>query len=224
MLGNKKAVIFDLDGTLVDSMWVWKEIDVRFLGRYGLEVPQGLNDELEGYSFHETAMYFKRRFKEIPLTVEEIMQTWNHMASDIYIHEIKLKEGVKEFISYLKERDIKLAIATSNSRKLAKDCLRSKGILEAFDYICTSDEVPKGKPEPDVYLQAAKMINTKPEQSLVFEDIPYGLLAGKRAGMEVCAVKDPYSERVVLEKRKIADYYIDTYYDILNGTYETLKK
>lgn len=224
MLENKKAVIFDLDGTLVDSMWVWKEIDIRFLGKYGLTVPEGLNDELEGYSFHETARYFKNRFKELPLTVEEIMQTWNHMASEIYINEIKLKDGVKEFIQLLKDRNMKLAIATSNSRKLAKDCLRSKGILDAFDYICTSDEVPKGKPEPDVYLHAAKMINETPENALVFEDIPYGLLAGKRAGMEVCAVKDPYSERAVKEKREIADYYIDTYYDILNGTYETLKK
>lgn len=224
MLENKKAVIFDLDGTLVDSMWVWREIDIRFLGKYGLTVPEGLNDELEGYSFHETAQYFKKRFSQLPLTVEEIMQTWNQMASEIYINEIKLKDGVKEFIKLLKDREMKLAIATSNSRKLAKDCLKSKGILDAFDYICTSDEVQKGKPEPDVYLQAAKMINVAPKNALVFEDIPYGLMAGKRAGMEVCAVKDPYSERVVKEKREIADYYIDTYYDILNGTYEILKK
>lgn len=224
MLENKKAVIFDLDGTLVDSMWIWREIDIRFLGKYGLKVPEGLNDELEGYSFHETAQYFKKRFKQLPLTVEEIMQTWNRMASEIYINEIKIKDGVKEFITLLKEKDMKLAIATSNSRKLAKDCLRANHIVDAFDYICTSDEVPRGKPQPDVYLHAAKMIDVKPEQSLVFEDIPYGLLAGKRAGMEVCAVKDPYSEKVVEEKRKIADYYINTYYDILNGTYETLKK
>ena len=223
MLENKKAVIFDLDGTLVDSMWIWREIDIRFLGKYGLQVPEGLNDELEGYSFHETAVYFKKRF-ELPLTIEEIMETWNHMASEIYVNEIPLKDGVQDFISLLKERDMKLAIATSNSRKLAKDCLRANGILDAFDYICTSDEVPRGKPEPDVYLHAAKMIDTNPEHALVFEDIPYGLLAGKRAGMEVCAVKDSYSERAVKEKREIADYYIDTYYDILNGTYETLKK
>ena len=93
MLENKKAVIFDLDGTLVDSMWIWKEIDIRFLGKYGLEVPKGLNDELEGYSFHETAVYFKQRF-ELPLTIEEIMETWNHMASEIYINEIRLKNGI----------------------------------------------------------------------------------------------------------------------------------
>ena len=160
MLENKKAVIFDLDGTLVDSMWIWREIDIRFLGKYGLEVPQGLNDKLEGYSFHETAVYFKEHFP-LPLTIEEIMATWNRMASEIYINEIRLKDGVKEFIELLKKRNMKLGIATSNSRKLAKDCLRSNGILDAFDYICTSDEVPRSKPEPDVYLHAAKMIETK---------------------------------------------------------------
>ena len=204
MLENKKAVIFDLDGTLVDSMWIWREIDIRFLGKYGLEVPQGLNDKLEGYSFHETAVYFKEHFP-LPLTIEEIMGTWNRMASEIYINEIRLKEGVKEFIELLKKRNMKLGIATSNSRKLAKDCLRSNGIL-------------------DVYLHAAKMIDTRPKDALVFEDIPYGILAGKRAGMEVCAVKDPYSQGSVKEKKEIADYYINTYYDILDGTYEVLKK
>lgn len=69
-----------------------------------------------------------------------------------------------------------------------------------------------------------KMIDTRPKDALVFEDIPYGILAGKRAGMEVCAVKDPYSQGSVKEKKEIADYYINTYYDILDGTYEILKK
>ena len=69
-----------------------ERFDIRFLGKYGLEVPQGLNDKLEGYSFHETAVYFKEHFP-LPLTIEEIMGTWNRMASEIYINEIRLKRG-----------------------------------------------------------------------------------------------------------------------------------
>ncbi len=222
MLENKKAVIFDMDGTLVDSMWIWKEIDVRFLGKYGLTVPEGLNDALEGYSFHETAVYFKEHFP-LPLTIEEIKSIWNEMAAKMYETEIPLKDGAKEFIAKLKEKNMPLGIATSNSRELAKVCLRSNGIIDAFDYICTSDEVPRRKPEPDVYLYTAEKLKTKPEEILVFEDIPYGLLAGKRAHMETCAVKDPYSERSMKEKLELADYYIESYYDILNGTYRVLK-
>ena len=97
MLENKKAVIFDLDGTLVDSMWIWREIDIRFLGKYGLEVPQGLNDKLEGYSFHETAVYFKEHFP-LPLTIEEIMGTWNRMASEI---PLDLKQSFASFLELL---------------------------------------------------------------------------------------------------------------------------
>ena len=177
MLTNKKAVIFDLDGTLVDSMWIWKEIDIRFLGTYGLTVPEGLNDLLEGFSFHETAKYFKEHFP-LPLSIEEIMNTWNRMAAEMYENEIPLKDGAREFIELLKEKDMPLGIATSNSRELAKVCLRANGILDAFDYICTSNEVPKGKPEPDVYLHAARKLGVDPEEILVFEDIPYGLMAG----------------------------------------------
>lgn len=221
MLKNKKAVIFDLDGTLVDSMWIWKEIDIRFLGKYGMAVPEGLNDALEGCSFHETARYFKEHFP-LPLSIEEIMETWNRMAAEMYENEISLKEGAGEFIRMLKEENMPLGIATSNSRELAKVCLKSNGILDAFDYICTSNEVPRGKPEPDVYLHTAEMLSVDPKEVLVFEDIPYGLMAGKRANMETCAVRDPYSERAMEEKLKLADYFIDSYYDVLNGTYQKL--
>lgn len=221
MLTDKKAVIFDLDGTLVDSMWIWKEIDIRFLGKYGITVPEGLNDALEGFSFRETAVYFKEHFP-LPLSIEEIMDTWNQMASQMYIHEIPLKDGAREFISMLKQQKYSLGIATSNSRELTKACLKANGIMDAFDYICTSNEVPKGKPEPDVYLHAARNLNVEPEQVLVFEDIPYGLMAGNRANMTTCAVKDPYSERVMEQKLQLADYYIESYYDVLNGTYQKL--
>ena len=95
---NAKGVIFDLDGTLVDSMNVWKEIDVSYLGKHGYDVPDDLHDEIEGMSFTETAAYFKKRFclKE---TVDEIKDCWNQMAYEKYCHEVALKPGAAAFLS-----------------------------------------------------------------------------------------------------------------------------
>ena len=82
-LKNKKAVLFDLDGTLVDSMWMWPQIDVEFLGRFGYDCPGDLERAVEGMSFSETAAYFKERFS-LPMTLEEIKECWSQMAMDKY--------------------------------------------------------------------------------------------------------------------------------------------
>ena len=102
MLKNINAVIFDLDGTLVDSMWMWKAIDVEYLSRFGIELPEDLQREIEGMSFSETAVYFKERFQLEP-SVEEIKDTWNEMAYEKYANEVPLKQGALKFLKYLKE-------------------------------------------------------------------------------------------------------------------------
>ena len=213
MLNNKKAVIFDLDGTLIDSMWMWRDIDIEFLGRYGIELPVDLQSSIEGMSFSETAMYFKERF-EIPESVDWIKEEWNRMAKDIYTNKIPLKEGTKEFLQFLKNKGMKMGIATSNSIELVTIVTEKLGIREYFDEIHTSCEVKQGKPAPDIYLYVAKTLDVKPEQCLVFEDVIQGIMAGKNAGMEVCAVWDSYSEDITVQKQECADYYIHSYLDI----------
>ena len=94
MMDGIEAVIFDLDGSLVDSMWIWKDIDIEYLGRFGLEPPAGLQSEIEGMSFSETAGYFKERFR-LPDSVEKIKEDWNRMAWDKYMSQVPLKEGVR---------------------------------------------------------------------------------------------------------------------------------
>lgn len=213
MLQNKKAVIFDLDGTLVDSMWMWKAIDIEYLGRYGYDLPPTLQKDIEGMSFSETAVYFKETFR-IPESLEEIKTTWNRMAYDKYTKEVPLKKGVMEFLIYCKSKGIKMGIATSNSRELVESTIDALNIREYFDYIMTSCDVEKGKPAPDVYLETAKRLGVEPSQCLVFEDIEMGILAGKNAGMEVCAVEDEFSLNQIETKKKLSDYYIRDYYDI----------
>ncbi|MBD5089953.1 MAG: HAD family phosphatase [Clostridiales bacterium] len=214
MWKDAKAVIFDLDGTLVDSMWIWKSVDIDFFGERGVELPDDLQGALDGMSFRETAAYMKNRFGFVE-TVDELMVIWNEMAHKKYQYEAPLKEGVLEFLKALKEKDIKVGIASSNSEFLVRTVLESHGVLEYFDSIHTANEVEKGKPAPDIYLLVAKDLQVNPEHCLIFEDIVHGIMAGKNAGMKTCAIYDHYSKEDDEKKRELADYYITDYRELL---------
>lgn len=207
MLKNIKAVIFDLDGTLADSMWIWKEIDIRFLRSRNLPFPEDLQREIEGLSMRETAVYFRRRFY-LQDTEEELMAEWNRMAFSSYASEISLKAGAESFLKQLKQCGISTGIATSNSPELTETFLKAAGIRYLIDCVVTANEVAKGKPSPDVYLLAKDKLGVRASDCLVFEDIPAGIAAGKAAGMKVCAVYDDYSKDVDQMKRSMADFYI----------------
>ena len=213
MLQNIDAVIFDLDGSLVDSMWLWKEIDIEYFARFQMELPYNLQAYIEGMSFTETAQYMKETYY-FPVSIEQMKEDWNLMAFDKYTNEVPLKNGIPRFLSYCKENKIKLGIATSNSRELVNAVAKVHDLDSYFDCIMTSCEVKKGKPSPDIYLAVARQLQVLPEKCLVFEDIVPGIMAGKNAGMKVCAVEDEYSLSQTLEKQKLADYYIKDYYDI----------
>ena len=210
MMQNIDAVIFDMDGSLVDSMWMWRAIDVEYLGSFGIPLPEDLQSRIEGMSFAETAMYFKEHFP-IPDTTEDIMDTWNRMAWDKYLHEVPLKMGITEFLRSCRERGILLGIATSNSRELVENVAKVHNLRDYFTSIITGSEVKRGKSAPDIYLAVARELGTAPSRCLVFEDIVAGIIAGKNAGMRVCAVEDEYSSHDRERKKKLADYYIEDY-------------
>lgn len=213
MLKDIEAVIFDLDGTLIDSMWMWKEIDIQYLERFGLTMPEDLQSCIEGMSFSETAFYFKQRFS-LPSSLEEIKADWNQMAWDKYAHQVPFKKGAKGFLTYLKEKGVKTGIATSNSVELVELVLETHDAKGFFDSIHTSCEVKKGKPAPDIYELVASELQVRPENCLVFEDVPQGIMAGKNAGMKVCSVYDDFSRDMEEEKRALSDYYIQDFDEI----------
>ena len=209
-LENVEAVIFDVDGTMADSMWMWKRIDKEYLERFGIPLPDTLQADIEGWSFYETAAYFKERF-HLEDSVEKIMADWNEMAWEKYEREVPLKPGVRDFMKLCKSRGIKMGIATSNSRELLERVERIHGLTEYVSCIRTGSEVQKGKPAPDIYLAVAEELQVAPEKCLVFEDLAAGIMAGKNAGMKVCAVQDAYSLDSDREKRRLADYYIEEF-------------
>lgn len=222
MLENIDAVIFDMDGTLLDSMWIWPDIDEVFLKKYHLDMPEGFQEGMEGKSYSETAQYFLDLFPTLKHTKEEIMDEWNEMAHERYVSEVSLKSGAKEFIVAMRNAGKKIGIATSNSRFLVNDTLKALKIEKLFDSVRTSCEAGAGKPAPDVYLLVASDLKVDPLRCLVFEDVPMGILAGKNAGMKTCAVDDEFSKLQESKKRELANYYINNFYDILEETYEVL--
>lgn len=219
LLEQKQAVIFDLDGTLVDSMWMWHAIDIEYLGRFGLTCPPGLSKAIEGMSFTETACYFRDHF-QLPLTVEEIKADWTAMSIEKYRTQVPLKKGARAFLAYIKGLGLPMGIATSNSRQIVDTVLGALKIQDYFADITTGCEVAMGKPAPDVYLKVAEKLHADPAFCLAFEDVPAGILAGKAAGMTVVAVEDRFSQEVRSEKEALADYFIQDYEAFFTGMEE----
>lgn len=214
MLNGIKACIFDMDGTIIDSMGLWHDIDVAYFEKYNKKLPPSYQSEIEGMSMYETAVYTKNTY-DFPNSVDEIMNEWNMMAKDYYSSRIGYKPYVEDFFCILKEKGILLGVATSNSRYLYNALAESIGLSDYMDVVITGEDVTNGKPDPECYLTAARKLGAKPCECLVFEDITVGLKAAINAGMKTCAVADSYSVKQWDEKVKMADYNINSFKDIM---------
>lgn len=214
MLNDIKGAIFDLDGTLVDSMWVWTQIDIDYLKMKGYSMPKNLRSEIVHLSFSQTAVYFKEKFN-LDDSIEKISDDWHNMAFNHYSNDVKLKLGVKDFLNMLKSFKIKIALATSNSIPLLEACLKNNGIYEYFDSITTTDEVSNGKDCPDVYLLAANKLGINPKDCLVFEDILPAVHGAKAANMKVVVVADSECLDSKEDLLKYADKYIHSFVELL---------
>lgn len=216
MLKGIKGAIFDLDGTLIDSMWVWEKIDYDFLSKRNLTFPDDLRVNIEHLSFVEVAKYFKHRFN-LNENIEDIMQEWNDMAYSEYSTNVLLKPHAREFLLVLKSMNIRTAIATSNSRLLMNAALKNNGITDMFDAITTLDEAGKVKNSPEIYLLSAKRLNVQPSECIVFEDILPAVKGAKAAGMKVIGVHDSYSEFQKEDIMRTADKYISDFQECLEA-------
>lgn len=221
MLRNIQAVFFDMDGTLFNSNHIPHIIDKSFFKLYNMEVPEGLGQKLYGMSLFQSCQYFTTI--GVPGTAKEIHKNWMSLAVQIYLKEAKLKKGADRLVTNIHNRGFKTAIVTSNDPLIAETLSNSYKIRKYFDAICSSNEVEKAKPEPDVYLHAAKILGVDPTKCLTFEDTLSGIMSGKKAGMKVCAIYDFKSVPQDDEKRRIADFYIHDFDEVIDNTYEILQ-
>lgn len=213
MLKDIKAVIFDLDGTLIDSMHVWDQVDIDFLKKRGKQVPIDLFSDLpSGDGLLPMAIYFKEKFN-LPDSVEDIIAEWNSMVYDFY-SSLSLIDGAEQLLQKLQDLGLRLGIGTSNSQVLTEATLQYNRIRENFQSVVTGCKINRGKPFPDIYLTVAKELNIDPQNCLVIEDTLHGVEAAKNAGMKVIAIFNDYSK---IDKEKLilkADAFVNDYSEL----------
>lgn len=201
------AAIFDLDGTILDSMDVWEHIDIQFLKKRNLPVPENYVTEICARSFEEAAQYTIDLFG-LQETVEGIIEEWNNMAVEEYSNHVGLLPYALDYLLCLKEHGIKLAVATGLPEKLYMPCLKNNSILELFDALCSTDEVQRGKEYSDVFELAAKKLGVAPEHCIVFDDVLPAIKSAKAARMLAGGIYDKYSADQRAEIERIADIYL----------------
>lgn len=200
-----KAAIFDLDGTLLDSMHVWTDVDNEFLHNRGLDVPADYAESIAHLSFEGCAEYTIRRFG-LPDSPQDLMDEWNRMAFDAYATIVPLKPHAEEYLRHLKSSGTKLAVATSLPPRFREAVLRRLGVYNLFDAFSSVDDVNNvGKDRPDVYLHAAAQIGVVPTCCTVFEDILVGIRVAKSVGMRAWAMYDASSKNQWRQITAIAD-------------------
>lgn len=206
-----KGAIFDLDGTLLDSMSIWDSIGEDYLRSVGYEPKEDLRETLKTFSLYQSACYFKSKFG-VTLPVNKMMNGVSKMVEKYYAEEVLIKSGVAEFLKQLNQNGVKMCIATVTDKHLAETALKRCGVDKYFSEIFTCNSVGHSKEEPVIYREALKHLGTGKNDTVVFEDTLFSLQTAKADGFITAAVYDIHEDRQE-EIKSLADFYIDDYSD-----------
>ena len=202
-----RGAIFDVDGTLLDSMFIWDTIGELYLRSIGYQPKENLNETFKNMSLRQAARYYQTEYG-VTLSIDEIMDGVNAMLERYYRFEVPLKPGVAELLERLRQSGVKLCIATATDRHLVEAALDRCGVLSCFGEIFTCNEVGHGKDEPDIFEAALRFLGTRKEETIVFDDALYAVRTAKEAGFLVAAVYDSH-ERSQAEVRARSDLYLE---------------
>lgn len=207
-MNNLLAIIFDADGTILDSMYIWHELGGRYLRSIDVEPERNLAEILYPLSLEQGCVYLKERYA-LEQTLPEIREGIVRIIQDFYIDEVGLKAGIKNFLQSMLEKNIPMVIATSGDRTLLNAALERNGIAGYFNAIFTCSELETNKHEPKIYLECAKFFGLEPYNIAVFEDSLFALETAKAAGFITFGVEDDSNindrERII----EVADFYTD---------------
>lgn len=208
------AAVFDMDGTLLDSMHIWNQVGPKALRAAGFDPEPDLHEKLKVMTFQAGAQYCKDRY-HMPQTVEEIVAMTLAPVEDFYFHQVQAKPGVPPFLSLLKMQGVEMYVATNTERRLAEAGLRHAGIAPYFKGLITCSEAGAGKAgSPEIFLRAMRRLRGNLQNTVIFEDALHAIRTAKAAGFRVCAVYDPSAEADQEEIRRLADTYIRSFEEL----------
>lgn len=205
-----KGAIFDLDGTLLDSMFIWDTIGEDYLIRRGITPEDGLNEKFKTMSIVQAAKYYQSNYG-LTENVEEIISGVNGMIDHFYAGVVTLKNGVLSALDRLKADGVKLCIATATDRYMVEAALKHNGIFEYFSDILTCTEVGFGKDSPLIFEKALEILGTDKNETLIFEDALHAIETAKKSGFQVVGVFNQSSINEQSKIKEISDYYINSF-------------
>lgn len=208
-----KGAIFDLDGTLLDSMPVWDDICYLYLKSHGITPANDLREQMKTRSLLQCAQFFREEYN-LAFTEELIMEQVNRMLEDQYMNHITVKPHVPEFLQVLRESGVKACIATATDRYLVEAALKRLKLDHYFSFIITCGEVGCGKDQGIIFQKALQQLGTAQEETVVFEDALHAIKSAKEAGFLVIGVYDLSAQKDLMEIKEIADRFIYSFKEV----------
>ena len=202
---DKKFAIFDMDGTLIDSMGFWKNLASEYLASKGIhEIPEDILEAIKPMTMSESAALFKQRFS-LSGDVEAQM---NGMMDEHYRRDIPLKPGVLEYLQRLHQKGVRMCVASATAEHLMESCLTRLGVRPYFEFLLSCETVGENKHSPRIFHEAARRLGAAPGKIAIYEDALYAVRTAKTAGFYVAGVCDEASAGSWQSITEIADEII----------------
>ena len=212
-----QSAIFDMDGTLLDSMHIWNDVGPKTLRSMGIEPAPDLGPRLMLMTFRDGAALCKEEYR-LSESVEEIMDLTKDRVRSFYEQEVQAKPGVEKFLSLLKMEGVWMYVATNTDRDLVEAALKHTGLEGYFRGILTCAEVGAGKKDsPEIYERAMRRLRGNKKDTVIFEDALHAIRTAKTAGFRVCGVYDPSAEADQEEIKSLSDYYIRSFEEMFES-------
>ena len=210
-----KAVIFDMDGTLIDSTGIWHEIDKAFFAKRNMELPSDYAQHIVHLGLKQAAVYTKETYR-LEESIQDIMDEWHKMSIDMYRYHVELKPGALELLELFKKHNIKMAIATANDEPLYRPCIERLKISDYFDEIADVNTAKEGKQSAKIYLDLADKLGFKPQNTLVLEDMPTCVKTAFKSGFITVSVYDHASKDFDEQKKNNSHLFINDFAELIN--------